>query len=69
MFVGYYKGVGQPKEFYSEKRSSLDFPMQVELDGLRYLLTYTIQITSSKQEDNLRTTAKNNGIKCDVKIG
>jgi hypothetical protein len=69
MFVGYYKAVGQPKEFYSEKRKSLDFPMQVELEGLRYLLSYTIQITSSKQENSLHKMAQENGIKHNVKIG
>lgn len=69
MFIGYYKAVGQPKEFYSEKRETLDFPMQVELEGLRYLLSYTVQITSSKQELNLEKVAKNNGIKYNVRIG
>jgi len=69
MFIGYYKGVGQPKEFYSEKRESLDFPTQVELESLRYLLSYTIQITSSKQEESLRRMAKENGTRYDVKIG
>jgi hypothetical protein len=69
MFIGYYKGVGQPKEFYSEKRKNLDFPMQVELEGLRYLLSYTIQVTSSKQESNLEKVAKSNGTKYNVRIG
>jgi hypothetical protein len=68
MFVGYYKGVGQPKEFYSEKRHSLDFPTQVELEGIRYLLTYTIQVTSSKQEENIVNLAKNSGTKYNVRI-
>jgi hypothetical protein len=68
MFIGYYKGVTQPKEFYSEKRNSLDFPMQVELDGIRYLLTYTIQITSSKQEENIVNLAKSNSTKYNVRI-
>lgn len=68
MFIGYYKGVGQPKEFYSEKRSSLDFPMQVELDGIRYLLGYTIQITSSKQEENIVNLAKSSLTKYNVRI-
>lgn len=68
MFIGYYKGVSQPKEFYSEKRSSLDFPMQVELDGIRYLLGYTIQITSSKQEENIVNLAKSSLTKYNVRI-
>ena len=69
MFIGYYKAVGQPKEFYSEKRKTLDFPMQVELDGLRYLFVYSIQISYSTQESNLEKVAKNNGIKYNVRIG
>lgn len=68
MFIGYYKGVNQPKEFYSEKQESLDFPMQVELDGMRYLLNYTIQITSSKQEENLVRMAESSGTKYNIKI-
>lgn len=68
MFIGYYKAVNQPSEFYSEKRSTLDFPMQVELGGIRYLLGYTIQITSSKQEDNIKNLAKNSNIKYNVKL-
>lgn len=68
MFIGYYKGVSQPKEFYSEKQDSLEFPMQVELEGMRYLLNYTIQITSSKQEQNLINMAKTSGTKYNVKI-
>lgn len=68
MFIGHYKGVTQPKEFYSEKQDSLEFPMQVELEGLRYLLNYTIQISTSKQEENLARMATTSGTKHNVKI-
>jgi hypothetical protein len=40
----------------------------VELDGIRYLLTYTIQITSSKQEENIVNLAKSNSTKYNVRI-
>jgi len=68
MFIGYYKGVNEPREFYSEKQDTLEFPMQVELDGMRYLLSYTIQMTSSKQEENLVKMAKTSGTKYNIKI-
>ena len=68
MFVGNYKCVSSPKEFYSEKRNSLDFPMQVEMEGERYLLNATIQISNSKQYRGLKQTAEKNGVKYDVKI-
>lgn len=68
MFVGHYKCVSSPKEFYSEKRTTLDFPMQVELDGHRYLLSSTIQISNSKQYIGLKQTAEKNSIKYDVKL-
>jgi hypothetical protein len=68
MFIGNYKSVNSPKEFYSEKRSSLDFPMQVELMGERYLLNSTIQISTSKQEKGLLETAEKNNVKTNVKV-
>lgn len=68
MFIGHYKAVNSPKEFYSEKRKTLDFPMQVELLGERYLLNATIQIANSKQEKGLKETATKNSVKTDVKV-
>lgn len=68
MFVGHYKCVSSPKEFYSEKRTTLDFPMQVELDGERYLLNSTVQISNSKQYRGLKQVAEKNGVKYDVKL-
>jgi hypothetical protein len=61
--------VVSPKEFYSEKRTTLDFPMQVELDAERYLLNSTIQISNSKQYGGLKQAAEKNNIKYDVKLG
>lgn len=68
MFVGHYKCVSSPKEFYSEKRTTLDFPMQVELDGERYLLNSTVQISNSKQYRGLKQVAEKNGVKYNVKL-
>lgn len=68
MFVGHYKCVSSPKEFYSEKRKTLDFPMQVELNGERYLLNASIQISNSKQYRGLKQVAEKNNAKYDVKL-
>ena len=68
MFIGHYKSVNSPKEFYSEKRNSLDFPTQVELMGERYLLNSIIQIATSKQQKGLYEVAKKNNINTDVKV-
>lgn len=68
MFIGYYKSVVSSNEFYSKKRDSLDFPMQVELDSERYLLVKSIQISSLSQEKNIINTAKKYGIQYDVRI-
>lgn len=67
MFIGYYKSVNSSKEFYSLKKEDLNFPMQVEYKGDRYLLGKTIQVTPSG-EKNLKETAKKYGIEYDVKI-
>jgi hypothetical protein len=67
MFIGYYKSVSSAKEFYSEKRNDLNFPMQIEYQGDRYLLSKTIQVTP-KSEKNLIDTAKRYGIDYDVGI-
>lgn len=68
MFIGYYKSVVSPNEFYSEKRLTLDFPTQVELDGERYLLNNTIQISNSKQYRGLKQAAEKNSVRYDVKL-
>jgi len=67
MFIGYYKSVSSSKEFYSKKREDLNFPMQVEYKGDRYLLNKTIQV-SSRNEKNLQQTAEKFGIEYDVRI-
>lgn len=67
MFIGYYKGVSSSKEFYSEKIKDLNFPMQIEYKGERYLLNKTIQVTP-KIEQNIKDTAKKYGIEYDIRI-
>ena len=68
MFIGYYKSVGSSKEFYSSKRNDLNFPIQVEYEGDRYLLNKTIQVSSESQEKNIINTAKKYGLKYDIRI-
>jgi hypothetical protein len=67
MFIGYYKSVSSSKEFYSKKREDLNFPMQVEYKGNRYLLTKTIQV-SPRNEELLKEAAEKFGIEYDVRI-
>jgi hypothetical protein len=68
MFIGFYKGVQSSREFYSEERNDLNFPTQVSLDGERYLLNKTIQISSQSQYDRLITSATGFGVRTKVKI-
>jgi hypothetical protein len=68
VFIAHYKAVDKSLEFYSEKRSSLDFPVQVELNGIRYLLNQTIQVSTPKQEKNFIQLAQKMGIKFNIKI-
>jgi hypothetical protein len=68
MFIGYYKSVTSSKEFYSEKRKDLNFPIQVEYKGDRYLLSKTIQVSSNSHENNIINTAKKYGIEYDIRI-
>lgn len=67
MFIGYYKAVDSSGEFYSEKRKDLNFPTQVEYNGIRFLLNKTIQI-SPTTEKNIIATAKRFDIEYNVKI-
>lgn len=68
MFIGHYKSVNSPEEFFSCKRESLDFPTQAEHKGKRYLLTNTHFADSPSKEKRLKEYAKNNGIDFDVSI-
>jgi hypothetical protein len=68
MYIGHYKAVNSTDEFYSKVRKSLDFPMQVELKGLRYLLHSTYIASSPTQEKNIIDAAKRFNIKSNVEI-
>ena len=67
MFIGYYKSVNSSKEFYSESKEDLIFPMQIEYKGERYLLSKTIQVTPTT-EKKIKQTAEKHGIDYDIRI-
>ena len=46
MFIAHYKAVDKAKEFYSNRRSKLDFPTQVEYKNDKYLLSSTYIVSS-----------------------
>lgn len=68
MYIGHYKSVNTKEEFYSKPRNSLDFPMQVELSGSRYLLHATYIASSLSQQENIVNTAKKFNIKHNIEI-
>jgi hypothetical protein len=67
MFIGHYKSVNTSEEFYSTEKEDLNFPTQVEYKSNKYLLTKTIQISSSLKR-NLIDAAKRFSIDYDVKV-
>lgn len=68
MFIGHYKSVSSPEEFFSQKRDKLDFPTQVELNKKKYLLHTTYQVNSESRYKRLVEMAKKNNILYDVKV-
>lgn len=68
MFIGHYKSVNSPEEFFSSIRESLDFPTQVEFNGKRYLLNATHHADTKSQLANIESYAKSNGISCGVNV-
>lgn len=68
MFIGYYKSISSPEEFYSDRRNTLDFPTQVEFDKKKYSLTYTYQIDTESSYAKLVDSAKRNNIPYDIKV-
>lgn len=68
MFVGHYKCVSSPEEFFSEKRDTLDFPSQVEVSKKRYMLARTYHIASESKYENLIEMAKKNSIQYGIKL-
>jgi len=67
MFIGHYKSLNTSEEFYSTEKEDLNFPTQVEYKNNKYLLTKTIQISSSLKK-NLTEVAKRFNIDYDVKV-
>lgn len=68
MFIGYYKSVVSANEFYSSKKSDLNFPAQVEFNGERFLLNKTIQVSSNNLEKSIISSAEKNNIPYGIKI-
>jgi hypothetical protein len=68
MFVAHYKSVNSPEEFYSERRDTLDFPTQVELNKKKYLLNTTYQVLSDSRYNQLIEMAKKNNILYGIKV-
>lgn len=68
MFVAHYKSVSSPEEFYSEKRTTLDFPTQVEMNKKKYSLNTTYQVESDSRYNQLVNMAEKNNIPYGVKV-
>jgi hypothetical protein len=68
MFVAHYKSVSSPEEFYSEKRETLDFPTQVEMNKKKYSLNTTYQVESDSRYNQLVNMAEKNNIPYGVKV-
>jgi hypothetical protein len=68
MFIGHYKNVNSPSEFFSAQRSDLDFPTQVVYNNERYLIHRTIQIASKSQYKRIILDADSKGIIHDVEV-
>jgi hypothetical protein len=68
MFVAHYKSVSSPEEFFSEKRETLDFPTQVEMNKKKYSLDTTYQVDSDSMYSQLVDMAQKNNIAYGVKV-
>lgn len=68
MFVAHYKSVSSPEEFFSEKRETLDFPTQVEMNKKKYSLNTTYQVESDSRYNQLVNMAEKNNIPYGVKV-
>lgn len=68
MYIGHYKSVSSPEEFFSTTRETLDFPTQVEFEKKRYLLNATHQVASNSQMNRLIEFAKSKNIRYDIKV-
>lgn len=68
MYIAHYKSVSSTSEFFSSKRKDLDFPVQVEYKGERYLLFATHIAATKNQELNIKNRSKELGIPFGIKL-
>lgn len=68
MYIAHYKSVLTSEEFYSENRSTLDFPSQVELDSQRYFLFRTLQVDTPSKNKRFTEMVENHGIRHGIKV-
>lgn len=68
MYIGHYKSVNSSTEFFSSVRDDLSFPMQVSLDGSRYLLINTYVASTESQKKNIESRADQLGIRKNIKV-
>lgn len=69
MYIGYYKSVDSSKEFYTNRRENLDFPMQVSYEGHYCLLVKTIVCDTPSKLKNITMAAEKYGIPTNVDLG
>jgi hypothetical protein len=67
-FIAHYKAVNTANEFYSKKRSSLDFPTQLQYKSERYTLHSTYVIAGNLQENNIKLRLSEIGVTSEVDI-
>lgn len=68
MFIAHYKAVDKAKEFYSNRRSKLDFPTQVEYKNDKYLLSSTYIVSSDGLEKMIKEMAIKSNIDYNVEL-
>lgn len=68
MYIGHYKAVNSPEEFFSLEREGLDFPTQVTIKSKRYFLHSTYHASTPSARKNIISMAEKNNIKYNVKI-
>jgi len=67
-YIGHYKCVGSPEEFYSCSRTELDFPTQVMHKSKNYILYMTLQYSTSSQYESIIKTAKERNIDSGIEV-
>jgi hypothetical protein len=68
MYIGHYKSIKSPKEFFSQPRQNLDFPTQITYKKEQYSLFAAHTVSSESQIKNLTNRAKQLNIKYNVLI-